>query len=990
MPTLSDEFQHAREAAAEHSTHDEGSGLGLPRVDKGRVFAGLFEENAEPETVGRFVVERRLGQGGMGTVMQAYDPQLDRKVALKLLHGAAEPRHQQRLLREAQALARLSHRNVVSVFEVGEAGGHLFIAMELVVGTTLTVWQQQAHPWRECLEVYLQAGRGLAAAHAVGIVHRDFKPSNCMLDEAGVLRVLDFGLARGLADLDERDRSAAEDGLRSSVRKAGEQESSSEGSGRALEYRITQSDTLLGTPAYMAPEQAQLQRVDAAADQFSFCLALYEALYGQRPFRGLAGLLERMDKGGTPPFEPAPSHAQQPRVPGWLRAVLARGLAFEPSERFPDISTLLEEVEGRLRARRLGAVTAVVATGLLATVATTRAVSQENTGPDCALGQGAVAQTWNAETKAAVRSAFEGSEQPFAVPTHRAVERSLQRWADGWEDARGDACRATHEQGVASEALLDRRMDCLELQSRETAALIDIFVAADAATVARAPELLAQVPSPTSCHHPVASDAEQLPDDPQTREAVLEGYEQLARARGRLWTGVIAEAEQLTEAASAVGQDHGFRPLELESQIVRGELAWMRSHFDEAADLLTGVAYQAVPAGLRGVELKARRTAVNALVGRWSKPELEAMLIDELSAAASRGASPSQETNHDLLAARARHAKMAGEYERALSLFATLRAQGESLEGVPRGNERLDEADTLSLLARHGQASALLLEGLPIVAEAWGEHSPTAARFEQVLGMLALEVGDVAEADTRLSRARSHLETALGLESVPVARVRFAQAKLAMTRGAFEQAASDLVFVGTVFERELGPQHRETGELYNALGVARFYESDFPGSVAAYKKALVVALVTYGPAHAEVALLHSNLAESRAAMGEHVPALDEYASAFAIMEVSLPPEHPMLAQPSKGRGQSLLALGRTDESIRSLERALTLLQRPPLEPFEVADTKLSLARALQKAGRDSARSVRLAGEAAAGFDTLGFDDRADQARSLLSPTSSDD
>ena len=158
-----------------------------------------------PERLGRFLVLRRLGTGGMGTVLEAYDETLDRKVAVKRLHrdasGDAGEHHRQRLLREAQALARLSHPNVVQVYDVGEHEGRFYIAMELVEGQTLWEWQKLPRPWTEVLHAYMGAGAGLAAAHEQGIVHRDFKPTNCIIDAQGRVKVLDFGLARGVDDM---------------------------------------------------------------------------------------------------------------------------------------------------------------------------------------------------------------------------------------------------------------------------------------------------------------------------------------------------------------------------------------------------------------------------------------------------------------------------------------------------------------------------------------------------------------------------------------------------------------------------------------------------------------------------------------------------------------------------------------------------------------------------------------------------------------------
>jgi serine/threonine protein kinase len=221
---------------------------------------------ARGAAVGRYVILSRLGGGGMGVVYAAYDPDLDRKVAIKLLRpgrrtdAASEGRA--RLMREAQAMARLDHPNVVGVLDVGTFEDQVFIAMELVDGLSLMHWMRQGHRWRDVRERFIQAGRGLAAAHAAGIVHRDFKPDNVVIGKDGRARVLDFGLARAAKSEADTEETAGPDGD-VSVRS---------GSG-SLERTLTQTGSLLGTPSYMSPEQWTSQPADAKSDQFSFCVA---------------------------------------------------------------------------------------------------------------------------------------------------------------------------------------------------------------------------------------------------------------------------------------------------------------------------------------------------------------------------------------------------------------------------------------------------------------------------------------------------------------------------------------------------------------------------------------------------------------------------------------------------------------------------------------------------------------------------------------------
>lgn len=293
--------------------------------------------------IGRFAVLHLLGAGGMGQVYAAYDAELDRKIAIKLLlaEDSVDAEGRTRLLREAQAMARVSHPNVVPIFEVGEHEGGIFIAMEYVDGTTLRDWCAEAsRSWRELVAVYLQAARGLAAAHGVGIIHRDFKPDNALVSVEGEprVRVLDFGLAA----LPGAELSGGVDVVASP----------------SADDRLTLTGAVMGTPAYMAPEQQRGGDVDARADVFALCVALYEAIYGVRPFAG-ATVTELFAAVQAGELRPPPEGAES--TPRELRDLLRRGLAVDPEARWPSMSALaealaglLDEKEERARDRRRG------------------------------------------------------------------------------------------------------------------------------------------------------------------------------------------------------------------------------------------------------------------------------------------------------------------------------------------------------------------------------------------------------------------------------------------------------------------------------------------------------------------------------------------------------------------------------------------------------------------------------------------------------------
>jgi serine/threonine protein kinase len=280
------------------------------------------------DRVGRYLVLSSLGAGGMGVVFAAYDPQLDRKIALKLLRSGlavSSKDARTRLQREAQAIAQLSHPNVVSVYDVGTTvEGDLYIAMEFVEGDTLTTWLgKYPRTWRETIDVFLQAARGLQSAHRVGLLHRDFKPDNVLVGGDGRVRVTDFGLARSLLAPDEVAQPKPVM--------------------TALNQALTATGTVLGTPRYMPPEQLTGPDLDERSDQFSFCVALYEALYGSHPLRDgtSASMIDHGERAQLPP--------EGTRIPAAIGRAVLRGLERDRAKRFPSMGSLIDELVPRPR-----------------------------------------------------------------------------------------------------------------------------------------------------------------------------------------------------------------------------------------------------------------------------------------------------------------------------------------------------------------------------------------------------------------------------------------------------------------------------------------------------------------------------------------------------------------------------------------------------------------------------------------------------------------
>lgn len=364
-------------------------------------------------TIGRYRITGILGRGGMGIVYAAHDPDLDRPVAIKVLRS--ELRHARgRLLREGQAIARLTHANVVAVFDVGTFGDDLFVAMELVHGTTLGSWfAKTAHPWRDVLARAIPAGRGLAAAHAAGIVHRDFKPDNVLLGDDGRVVVTDFGLARR-SDVEHVDH-----------------EERADASGDAF-VAVTRTGAILGTPAYMPLEQLRGEDADARSDQFSFCVTVWEGLTGQRPHAPGATTIEEITE--------AVAHEQRsplPRgVPGWLAAALERGLSRDPAARFPSMDALLAALGPRRTRTRLIAAGAIIAAASIAVGARYTGSDRAATVPsiDCETPAHTASDAWR-DARAAHRARF--ADRAWVDEEARWFDAFAERWAG----LRRDACR---------------------------------------------------------------------------------------------------------------------------------------------------------------------------------------------------------------------------------------------------------------------------------------------------------------------------------------------------------------------------------------------------------------------------------------------------------------------------------------------------------------------------------------------------------------------
>jgi len=535
VPTTSKSMQHEATQIA-----------GLTPIDQVRqqVASALFGEVVPLPQVGRFQVAKILGSGGMGVVYAAHDPQLGRKVALKLLQPLTSgDRARERLLREAQAMAQLQHPNVVGVYEAGVYGDQVYVVMEYVEHGTLGDWLRvRPRSWQEVVDMLLQAGEGLTAAHAAGLVHRDFKPANILMS-AGRARISDFGLARTTSTAAELERTAEDS------------------SGMLLGAPLTRTGALLGTPAYMAPEQLRGEPASMASDQFAFGVVLYESLYGHRPFQGesLGALMLAIDEGKIARPE------RRVAVPAKLTAVIRRALARDPARRYPNMVTLLEalRVARRQRWGVAGIAAGLAGAGTLAGmlfVYSTPPVESEANGTAIVCEGDALAGVWDEPRRELLGWAVGEARDP-------RVFAGLDEYATRWQELHALRCAGeVGEPRWTETCLADRRTALGDL--------VQAIVDAPGPLRAGAPGAVSMLPALADCTAPA-------------KPAVLVS-DALSPARGEGWRVRLAISGAFAPHVAAQPPTFyrsGFSPLYLR-ELERMPRLGMEMKFAEAIQWL--------------------------------------------------------------------------------------------------------------------------------------------------------------------------------------------------------------------------------------------------------------------------------------------------------------------------------------------------------------------------------------------------------------------
>lgn len=940
----------------------------------------------------RYVVLSRVGAGGMGVVYAAYDPELNRRVALKVLRaegrGEGSEQARARLLSEAQTLARLAHPNVVSIHDVGVTDGDVFLVMEFVEGPTLAAWlAERRRPLHELLPVFLQAGRGLAAAHAMGIVHRDFKPANVVVGRDGRVRVLDFGLAR--EGLSRGTKASSPDAEAATVQ-----------------------TVVAGTPAYMAPEQHQGRRADARADQFSFCVALHEALHGVRPFRGdtPADILDSILRGDI--HAPHAAH-----IPAWLNEALRRGLSAKPEARHDALGDLLAILERDRRALRrrmtmwvVPLLAAVVAGGVV------RASMGPSAEPPCRGASRRLEGVWDASGRAAVREAFLATGLPYAAGAFDQVAAHLDRRATEWADAHTQACEATRVRGEQTEEQLGRRMVCLERRLADLGALTQALSQADAAVVDESAHAVSELAPVSDCENLESlSSMDPRPEDTAAQEEITRVTGDLSRARAELAVGRyedgLSRVDPLVERAA--GTRYG--PLEAEALYLRARFRDLLGKDREAEGDYHAAAHAAISSHHDEIVASAWVDLFGILAFDARRTDEAARILEYARAALRRrGANP------ELLARLSvRICNRGNTLADAPQIEMDCRRAIEQVERFAPQDPELLSASLQGLgSAQRNQgkltdARASVDRAISTLSNTLGKDHPSALRARRALVLVHQESGALAEAEAESRSIVESSERSLPPEHPVRLMALFDLARMHTVRG---NHAAALPIFQQAYEGERqkrGEDSEQVASCLEAMGRALHMLGRKQEALDHYRRSLAIREKILGADHAVVASTLVFIAIVRHDEGAHEEALSLLRRALEIREKALGPEHPLVASTLDTLGRIYGAVGRLDaaeplverslaihearlgkehpsladalvpladihidrhepkRAIPLLERAVALLLRHPGDPTKLADARYSLAHALVAAGEDRKRAVALADEARAGYLAAG-------------------
>ena len=888
----------------------------------------------------------------MGTVYAAYDPSLDRRVALKFLRAIEGDRgdvREKRLLREAQAMARLSHPNVAVVYEVGSFEGHVFLAMELVDGMDLRSWLAASpRSFAQILDAFRAAGRGLATAHAAGIIHRDFKPENVLVDRHDRPRVADFGLSRAPGDpADEPEGST--DGATTPLSAPSH-----------LSTPLTATGGVLGTLSYMAPEQHAGAAVDARSDQFSFCVALHEALHGERPFPTIPG-----QSMGEAIAAPAPAASASSAVPRWCRQALARGLALDRDDRFASMDELLAALTPPVSRRwqvALGAALALAVTGAAA-YAFVADRTAAPPGPRCDLGAQRLAGVWDQPVKSRLRDAFLRTRASGADTTWAAFSAIVDQRAGAWVSMHDEACAATHVSGQQSPAVLDLRMECLDRKRQEMKDLVDVYSErADASALDRVVAAADKLSAVAACADVANLRAvSPLPEDLAVRARVRSLRGRLGRSRALGEAGRYQQGREYMQSLAKEAEAVGYAPLVAEAANALATHLRLAGKFEEAEQSFFAAANHAV----EGRDWSEEAEAWLGLVANYGQEGVvvEGRVAARAAELAVRRANGDESMRAELETGIGRVENLAGSFDQALQHF----RRAEELLKRSLGARSLRYADVLGEIARVLSNLGQNREGLVQQERALGlrrellrpDHPDIAASLYGVayaytdLGLLQKGLR-IAEQSYEIRRRE------LGPEHPLTIRSRQLIAGAERDLGQHDRAIKDFQDVLAIRKRVLHPDDKILTVTYASLADAERRAGRLDEAERDFRRSIEHEAQAGTPGDVGTGWALIGLGRIGVARRLHRQAVRDCRRALEILSRSYGVDSNRLVEVRECLGEALIGIGDLAAAREQLERAIDSIHDGEHGPEVGAVARFQLARALWGKPADRLRALELA------------------------------
>ncbi len=891
---------------------------------------------APPRYLGRYAVLEEVGAGGMGRVFRAYDPHLQREVAVKALRRTrAREKDRLRLVAEARAMAQLSHPNVVSVYDVEELdAGEVILVMEFVEGRTLGAWCRTATELDDIIAAYVQAGRGLAVAHRAGLLHRDFKPANALVTRDGeTVKVADFGLAQAFAH-----------GRLSHSGLEGDSDDDQDG--------LTEDGTVIGTPRYMPPEQYEGQELTPAADQYAFCIALWEALVGCDPFSGAGNRKAVLvAKVQGPPAWPDVA------VSSAVVEVLKRGLDPDPQRRWPSMDALLEALEPR-RERALW--TRVLAVGAVAAVSAGGAALYLDREPSpCEGVTRKMDELWTADARAHIASSVEELRRSYGETAWSHTERQLDAYAIAWSGMRKDACEATNVHGEQSSAVMDLRMHCLDDARTSFEEVLSQLRAVDDRLLSQMHEVVASLPLLETCADvdvlrapgrvPPAADAELV----QRTRTVL------SRLPPLISSGRFGEARRLLDDARTDVESTRFEPLKVEFTLLHARLLEAEGEYEAAEDAFVLALESAIV--VQRHDLAAQVSSrLMSLLGNVQRRPTEALRYEPLGRGFANG-----------------QPRELARFERRLaSVLSDANQHDEALEAAEHALERYEElygytafelASPLRTLASvrraRGEFEASEAINRRVLEQSQrvlgSEHPGVAAVYNDLASVLSLE-GKYEQARAYFERSIEIATNAFSPTHPRTIKGRSNLATLLVLSGNYEEGATELSWVLEQKLKKYGEAHPTVALTRNTLGTLELMNGNHEAARKQHELALKSRLERLGPDHTEVAMSRGNLANVFLAEKRFEDAYREHAEALRIYALEFDVDNPDLARTRSNLAESALKLGRAQEAFDLLEPIYERRQKDDIPREEQISTQVLMAFVrfeLATSTQDRARAV---------------------------------